>query len=387
MKHNFTPPFRPALVAVTRRGAEHALRLAQHWPTAALFCLEPWGENNNPGVTTLAPPLRDHIPTILRDYNPVCFFCALGAVVRLIAPHLRSKQEDPAVLAVDEIARFVIPVVSGHLGGANDHARNIARILSALPVITTASDTLGTLAVDLLGKDLGWRIEASSRTLTQVAAAVVNDQPVALVQECGNRHWQDGFPMLSATIEWLSDVTLADPKRHRALLWITHREDVETISQQWPHSLVIYRPPKGQGNLLAVGAGCDRGASLAAVEEAMDQALAASHLDRKDVAAVATIQNKKDELCLLELTTKLGLPLTLFAAEQLARVQVPHPSEQVWRHVGTPSVAEAAALLAAQGNLQDLLVPKWCYRGLDGKNVTIAIARMSQHVQQKEIHA
>jgi cobalt-precorrin 5A hydrolase len=106
-------------------------------------------------------------------------------VVRLIAPHLGNKEDDPAVVVVDEAGQFVIPVLSGHLGGANALAGRLATALGATPVLTTASDARQTLAVDLLGRELGWRLEADHATLLRASAAMVNDEPVALVQEAG----------------------------------------------------------------------------------------------------------------------------------------------------------------------------------------------------------
>ena len=120
-------------------------------------------------------------------HDPIVFMISVGAVVRLIAPYLHSKAEDPAVLVVDESGKFVIPVLSGHQGGANACAEQIAAWLGAIPVITTASDVGQTLAVDILGRELSWRIEAPKINITRVSAHVVNGDPVALVQETGAR--------------------------------------------------------------------------------------------------------------------------------------------------------------------------------------------------------
>ncbi|MEO5362924.1 MAG: cobalamin biosynthesis protein [Magnetococcus sp. DMHC-8] len=368
---------RPALVALTRHGAQHAARLAGHWPEAVLYLLPPWTAEAGQTAHRLAPPLRQHVARLLREHNPVCFFCALGAVVRLIAPHLGSKRTDPAVLAVDETARFVIPVVAGHLGGANQHARRIAHWLHALPVITTASDALGTLAVDLLGRELGWQIRAAPAVLTRVAACVVNGAPVAWVQECGSRRWRVGMPDLPSNVLPLASIDQADPGRHQALLWITRRIGLAEWERQWPDRLVLYRPPAVAGPPLIIGIGCDRGTPVAALVEALTEARRCCPFGWDQVTALATIDRKGDEEGLLQLAERFDLALTLYPAEQLARVAVPHPSETVRRHMGTPSVAEAAALLAGSGGEGALLLPKLCYRGSDGRHVTLAIARGS----------
>ncbi|MBF0179359.1 MAG: cobalamin biosynthesis protein [Magnetococcales bacterium] len=351
----------PALVAIGKRGAGHARKLADSWPGAKIYIMEPWA---TPDATPLPRPLRDHVATLLAKHNPVCFFCALGATVRLIAPHLRSKRQDPAVVCVDETARFVIPVVSGHLGGANDHARFIAGVLAALPVITTASDNLDLLAVDLLGRELGWRVETESDALTRCAAALVNDLPLALLQECSARLFR-----LPNHLEEIPDLAHADPARHRGLLWITHRPDARQLARShWPHPCVIYRPPH-----LTVGIGCDRGTSLATLRTALGRALESQGIPEGAITGMATIDRKHDEPGLLELARQLGFSFIFFGAEQLKEIPTPNPSTVVDAHMGTPSVAEAAALLACPG--AELILAKTRHRGTDGKNVTIAIAR------------
>ena len=364
---------RPALVAITRGGAKNGHRLARLWPGSQLFVLKPEQMEADGEATLLPAPFRDHIAWLLGNFNPICFFCAVGIVVRLIAPHLRSKQEDPAVLAVDEAARFVVSVVSGHRGGANDHAQRISGLLNALPVITTASDAVGTLPVDLLGRALGWRLEADPEILTRAAAAVVNGDPVALVQECGSRGWQEAFSPWPKNVHRLSEVPWRDGDAFAALLWITRRPDWEILRDKWRGAMVVYRPPPGQGAPLAVGLGCDRGTGLETLEMALNQALKAHYLRGEDIRWLATIDRKRDEVGLLALAQKRGMALTFYPAPQLAQVPVPSPSETVRRHLGTPSVSEAAALLVV-GEGAALLVEKSRYCGQDGKNATVAIA-------------
>ena len=108
---------------------------------------------------------------------------------RLIAPHLKSKEVDPAVVVLDEGGTFAIPILSGHLGGANALAGHLATAIGAQAVLTTASDSRETIGVDILGRELGWTIEATHDELVRCSAAVVNDEPVALVQEAGSTDW------------------------------------------------------------------------------------------------------------------------------------------------------------------------------------------------------
>jgi len=127
---------------------------------------------------------------------------------------------------------------------------------------------------------------------------------------------------------------------------------------------------------LVLGLGCDRGTPLITVETVITQALASANLSLEQVVLLASIDKKQDEVALLELTNKLALPMLFYPAEQLAKVPVPSPSAVVMKYVGTPSVSEAAAILAAETDMSDLLVEKYKYRGADGKNATVSIVQM-----------
>ena len=127
---------------------------------------------------------------------------------------------------------------------------------------------------------------------------------------------------------------------------------------------------------LVLGLGCDRGTPLITVETAISQALASANLSLEQVVQLASIDKKQDEVALVKLAKKYALPMQFYPAEKLATVPVPSPSAVVMKYVGTPSVSEAAAILAAQTDMSDLLVEKYKYRGEDGKNATVSIVKM-----------
>src|SRR5436309_2030792 len=132
-----------ALVAVTRRGVEQARLLRQRLRRGEVHRPERYGPSEHGWETTFAGALADQVPDLFRRCGQIVFFLAAGAVTRLVAPCLTSKETDPGVLAVDEAGRFVIPLLSGHKGGANAFARTVAGCLGAIPVVTTASDFMG----------------------------------------------------------------------------------------------------------------------------------------------------------------------------------------------------------------------------------------------------
>ncbi len=124
---------------------------------------------------------------------------------------------------------------------------------------------------------------------------------------------------------------------------------------------------------LTLGLGCDRGTCLATIEAAIDQALQSAHLNKQDIVQFASIDKKQDELAFLALAKKYSLPLHFYPASELAKVDVPSPSAVVMKYMGTPSVSEAAALLAAKTDKVNLVVEKFKFCGTDNKNATVSI--------------
>ncbi len=238
---------RVCLVAITRHGAAQAAQLARDVPqahvcTAAKFATAFEGLPNT--VRAYEGALRDEIAPLFAQYDQLVFFVSLGAVVRLIAPVLKSKDEDPGVTVVDDAGQFVIPVLSGHVGGANEWSERIAALIGATPVLTTASDVGKTIPVDILGRHLGWRVEAPKINITRVSAHVVNGEPIAVVQEAGSRQWWNRPTPLPSNVTCLDGWSGVDPERFKAVLWITHDEVAPERWAVWHERLVVYRPPQ-----------------------------------------------------------------------------------------------------------------------------------------------
>jgi cobalt-precorrin 5A hydrolase len=244
------PAVRVVLIAITKHGAQQAADLARQLPAASLCVADKFAPLlaglANP-VRAYSGPFRDEIGPLFADFDQLVFFVSLGAVVRLMAPHLKSKDEDPGVLVVDDAGQFVIPVLSGHVGGANAMAEQVAALLGATAVLTTASDVGKTIAVDILGRELGWKLECPKINITRVSAAVVNEEPVAVVQEAGSPHWWTRSTLLPASIHKFTRFEAVDLNHFKAVLWITHAEVTPEHWAQLHERLVVYRPPLGQG--------------------------------------------------------------------------------------------------------------------------------------------
>lgn len=241
-----------AVVSITRHGITLAGRVVSALPGAQLFSPEkfrPEAQVAAPGVAhCYTGKVGDQVPALFAAFDGIVAIVSLGAVVRLIAPHLKNKEVDPAVVVIDEAGQFVIPVLSGHLGGANALAGHLATALGAVPVLTTASDARQTLAVDLLGRELGWTVEATHDEIVRCSAAMVNDEPVALVQETGStdwwrRHANGRTGALPANVQRFTRLEAVDPDSFAAVLWISTRTMPASLVDDLAGKCVVYRPP------------------------------------------------------------------------------------------------------------------------------------------------
>lgn len=268
---------------------------------------------------------------------------ATGAATRLIAPHLDDKTADPGVVAVDDTGAFAVALTGGHERGANALAERLAGFLDATPVVTTAAERTGTGGLHTLGRRFGVRPDPDGDAAA-VGGALVSGEPVHLCREIA---WPLG-PLPDHILE-------VDAPEPAPLLWVTDRL-VEP-----PRPAVVLRPPS-----LVVGVGSSRGVTEEEVGELLDGALEEAGLSPRAVAHLATAAVKTDEAGILAAARSRDLEMVTLPVEALATTEVPNPSEVVREAVGTPSVAEAAAL--HQGG--ELLVEKTA-----SAMATVAVAR------------
>src|SRR5271166_2209944 len=287
------------LVAVTAAGRTAADRLTKAWPDARRY--------DGPAAAAL--------PRAFKECDAIVCFLAVGATVRLLAPLLTGKNSDPGVVCVDEVLRFAVPVLGAHQGGGNALARRVAETLGAEPVITTALDDFGA--------DLGFRVEPGS-DLAAVGAAILSGDRVTFTADT---EWP--LPPLPPNV-----VRTDHPEPGVPAVVVTD------LKIDWAERVVVYHPPS-----LLFGVGASRGAPAEQIGQLIDGTLAELGLSAESVRYIATADVKADEPGLLAAAAERGWPVVTFPAGRLAAVPVPNPSEVVRRAVGTPSVAEAAALV------------------------------------------
>ncbi len=374
------------IVAISRNGAQLARTLAASLAGEGSLYLERRladGGDADSATTNVTPfdlPLRPVLERLFERHRRLVLFMPVGAAVRLLAPCLQHKHNDPAVVCVDDAGRFAVSLLSGHVGGGDALAEEVSRILGAAPVITSASHVMDTLAVDLLGREFGWRIEADSETTTRVSAAVVNGEPVGVFQDAGEPDWWPPDKQLPGNVTVHTSLEALAESTSVAALIITDRllPGVEE-SKATPASLngkrtVVYRPRS-----LVVGMGCRRSVSREHLEELMVSVFRRHNLARPSLACIATADLKKDEPGILELAEQYGVPLQCYGAEELNQVFAeseagsvgagPTPSA-AHRLLGVWGVAEPAALLASGS--RELLVTRE-----KTDRATIAVARVA----------
>jgi cobalt-precorrin 5A hydrolase/precorrin-3B C17-methyltransferase len=253
-----------------------------------------------------------------------------GLVLRLVAPLLRDKHTDPAVVVLDPQARWVVPLLGSHEAGGDALANELAAFFGGTVVATGHAASQGLLALDAFGTAWGWQRGGGDWSALMVAAArsgASRAWPVR--QECGERRWQELEAARGLAPESLSRLQGGSPL------------GAMTISVRSGDGC-RWHPP-----CLWLGVGCERHTSLSLLEGLVDGTLASEGLAPQAVAGLVSCTRKGDEEALLALSERRGWPLRLYSPEQLAAVPVPHPSAAVEREMGTASVAEAGALLAA----------------------------------------
>ncbi|MFG3707134.1 precorrin-3B C(17)-methyltransferase [Micromonospora sp. NPDC047670] len=335
--------------------------LADAWPHARLVTAD-----------TVADALR----AAWAGCDAVVAFLATGAVVRILAPLLGDKHTDPAVVVVDEAARHAVALLGGHAGGANDLAARVGALLDARPVVTTATDAAGLPGLDTLG----WPVEGA---VAAVSRAILDGEPVTLVADAA---WP--LPALPDNVRPAPAPEPTAPAAPVAPPGAGEPAGPTSAGPRVEAGAGAAGPPAGGGYRLLVtdrlvpldartavlrppslvaGVGASRGVPAAEVRGLLDRVLAEAGLSPASLRHLASADIKADEAGIRATADALGVPLVTHPAAQLAAVDVPHPSEVVRAAVGTPSVAEAAALL---GGDAELLVPKTATA-----MATVAVAR------------
>ena len=311
---------------------------------------------------------RSEVGKSWNKYEAFVFIGAMGICVRTIAPYIQDKHTDPAVVCIDSAGKQVISVLSGHVGGANELTNHIASMLGATPVITTQSDINGLWALDTFEKRFNWPIASDlwGDDMNKIIATFVSGQPTALLLEArdeGTDYLESTLPPHVTIVNSMKEVS---PNKYKLVIIVS------------PYCRYV---PEGMLELHFVPMVGTIGFGLAhqaedplAIYDEMDEAFAERGILPCSLK-YCTIDVKADEPFIEVLEEEYGKEVCYFTAEELAKVDVPHPSNTVMKHVGTPSVCEAAAILGSKNG--KLIIEK-----VKGRNWTAALAIDYAHLRE-----
>ncbi|MGN0696334.1 MAG: cobalt-precorrin 5A hydrolase [Oscillospiraceae bacterium] len=319
-----------AVISLTENGLKNSEMIAEGLGSCDRYAFEKHCGGNAVPFENLSGLVGE----IFGKYEGLIFVCACGAAVRVIAPHIVSKQTDPAVIAVDEQGRFAVSLLSGHIGGANALTRKIADIIGAVPVITTATDTGGKFSPDSFAAANKLHI-CEMDMAKEIAAEIVNGGKIGFYSEYEH----------TALPEEL------DPDVKSIGIAVTSDEDIS------PFERTLHLVPKN----ISLGVGCKRDISPEALAEFAKRVLSENNIPLYRLCSVCTIDVKRDEAAILKFAGEKHLPLRFYTAEQLMNVKGDFSaSEFVLGRVGADNVCERSA--AAEGGR--MIIPKRAENGM-----------------------
>ena len=347
-----------AVLAITKNGIKMSLGIKEHFSDFEVFAPIKFSDNNEK-IQWYDESTSDKIVKLFKNNDGLICLFSLGAVIRLLSSHIKDKKTDPAVIVIDDNANFVISVLSGHLGGANELSNEIADKIGATSVITTAADVNKTIAVDLVGREFGWRIEDDSN-VTRISAFMVNKEKIGIFQNIGKKEWWKGkLPENITFFSNMEDLKNSDCKGH--LLITNDQINDEDVMK----NSVIYRVPS-----LVIGIGLHWDTPKETILNGVNETLEKFGLNQNEIARFVSIKKDKDVIGLIELSEEMNVPLEYIDREELATITTPNPSNTVQAFEGTASVSEAAAMKSSNG---ELIVEKQKFP----PNLTVAIARIT----------
>ena len=328
-----------ALLSVTEQGRILSQKIANQLTEHEIqrFCFYRHTDETAVSFQNIAQQTEILFP----KFDALLFLCACGIAVRSIAPYLNSKASDPAVLVIDDTGKFVISLLSGHLGGANALTEIIAEKLHAVPVITTATDTGKKFSPDSFAS-ANHLIITDLSAAKEIASAVLTGEKIGFYSDYA---YQNKPEILAENLNCRTGICItANP-------------------EQKPFPITLLLIPRN----LVLGIGCKKGTSAGQISETVRKALASVQIPENRICAVSSIDLKKEEAGLLEFCQNRNLPFYTYSAEILASAEGEFTASEFVRNItGTDNICERSAVIHSQGNL--------ILRKYAGNGVTVALA-------------
>lgn len=291
-------------------------------------------------------PLDEWSKKYFKKESILVFIGACGIAVRAVAPYIKNKAEDAGVIVIDEMGKFVIPVLSGHLGGANEYTVKIASLIGGIPVLTTATDVNNFFAVDVFAKNNNLAIEDLSQIKAFSSALLQEKSSYIAIDDTG---WFDSFCDVSEDIHSVS--TIPDTNADNVCL-------ISALEKPSVDNYSIHLIPK----CLAVGIGCRKGKSYKDLKDFVEKVFRDYNLSLQAVSEIASIDIKKAENCILQLAEDFNVPYRTFSAQELLSVRQKCSSSDFVRQItGVDNVCERSVY--ACGAIS-VIVPKTAFNGM-----------------------
>lgn len=356
-----------AIILVSEQGYPIARSIQEELPEFRIF------SKHNLDNTINISSIDECVRELFDQIQSMVFIGAMGICVRSIAPYIRDKHTDPAVINVDSTGQYVVSVLSGHVGGANEMSQKIARILGGEAVISTQSDRTNLWALDIIGEKYGWKTVSGTLGLNHPISLFVNKEKTALlldIKDEGTRYLERTKPEHVDLYYQYDDIPLSDYALLIAVTpWLYPATETE----------VLYYHPK----VLHLGVGCRKNCNPEGVLDYMKEQLESKGISPYSIADISSIDLKKDEPLLRDLETKLHLPVYIYLAEEIKEIEVPSPSEKVREVTSVPSVAEATAIKSAGHG--SLILKKQKGVLSSGNDFTFAVAIHRKYIRQGHV--
>ena len=339
-----------AILSITQNGKSLGLNIKNNIKNADLYFIKRDIVENETNVIHINKRLKDFVPEIFNQYDYIIFIMATGIVIRTIAPLVVSKFSDPAILVTDEKGKNIISLLSGHMGGANEMTLYISDLINSNPVITTATDINEKSSLDMIAKKLNAHID----NFLKINSMIVNNEKVGLFVDGNYLVDTRGFVLDEKN-------TLKDIDN---IVVISNKVSIDT-NLDFSNKNIIKVIPKD----IVIGIGCRRDTDSEYMKDSLVDFLEQQNIDINAIKEIGSIDVKKDEKAILNLSKYLRVPFKIFTKEEISQVDYLYDkSEWVKKSVGVYSVAEPVAHLLSNGNL---IVKKHKYKG-----ITFSIGRI-----------
>ena len=319
-------------------------------------------------IYTVKKRLKFFVEDIFDKYEYILFIMATGIVVRTIAPLVTSKFSDPAILVTDEKGSNIISLLSGHMGGANEMTLHISDLINSNPVITTATDINKKSSLDMIAKKLNGHIVNFRDNVLDVNAMLVNGDSVGLYIDGEYNIDTRGFTVLDNSKSLESYISSDEELKKinlNTIVVISNKENLRIDKYYEDKYKIIKVTPRD----IVIGIGCRRDTESHLLQDSLEDFLIKNNIDINSIKEIGSIEVKKDEKAIIDLSENLNVPFKVLSVEEISQVDyLFEKSEWVKKSVGVYSVAEPVAHLLSDGNL---IIEKNKYKG-----ITFSVGRL-----------